>query len=452
MKPAVLIAFAFSWLCAAAAPVELAPGSSPADNPLKGLVPYAEPEEGCFPHSMEFSYLALSDLMTGAEAFDWRPMDKLLDGVSGRGNQTIFRVWIEYPGRKSGLPRFLSEVGVGVTEWENDKDKKPSDTRYSPDYRNEHLIRAMEVFISALGSRYDGDARIGYITAGLLGSWGEWHTFPRNDLFAPVETQRRVLAAYREAFRKTPILLRYPAGNNRPDLAANSDLTFGYHDDSFAWATLDTGKPGDHWFFLHGMKAAGEGALNKWRTQPIGGEVRPEVWGIVHDAKPGHPRAQDFMACVEQTHVTWLMESGLFEKRPDPERRRRAIEHVRRMGYDFHIWTAEIAREGEALKIGLRVINQGVAPFYQDWRMELAALDAQGGIVRRWPVDWKLTGIFPQEPPRLWSASLTGGDGLQGKILALRVPHPLANGKPLRFANADQDRDLAGWLSLGVIP
>jgi hypothetical protein len=36
--------------------------------------------------------------------------------------------------------------------------------------------------------------------------------------------------------------------------------------------------------------------------------------------------------------------------------------------------------------------------------------------------------------------------------LALRVANPLPKGKPLRFANADQDADAAGWLTLGPIP
>jgi hypothetical protein len=38
---------------------------SPITNPLKGLVPYARPTPGRFPHSMEFNYLALSELVVG---------------------------------------------------------------------------------------------------------------------------------------------------------------------------------------------------------------------------------------------------------------------------------------------------------------------------------------------------------------------------------------------------
>ncbi len=430
-------------------PVPLQPGPSPADNPLKGLVPYAEPEPGSFPHSLEFDYLRFADLMTGPQAFNWQPLEQFLEGVARRGNQAIFRIWLEYPGKDSGLPAFLREAGVQLTSWKNPGEKSPCHT---PDYADERLVSALETFITELGRRYDADPRIGFITAGLLGSWGEWHTHPREDLFAPASTQRRVLAAYQRAFRKTPVLLRYPTGAGHADAAANAELPFGYHDDSFAWGTLDTGRPQDRWFYLPSLKAAGPSALNKWRAHPIGGEVRPEVWGQIHDAQPRHRQAQDFLACVEQTHVSWLMESGLFETKPNAQRQARAVAHVRRMGYDFQIQTAEMQREGKTVKIDLRLVNQGVAPFYQDWPLELAALDDQDRITQRWPVNWKLTGLLPGDPPRAWKTTLTLPESRSGQTLALRVIHPLPNGKPLRFANADQDRHLPGWLSLGSLP
>ena len=41
---------------------------------------------------------------------------------------------------------------------------------------------------------------------------------------------------------------------------------------------------------------------------------------------------------------------------------------------------------------------------------------------------------------------------LAGLTLGLRVINPLPNGKPLRFANAEQDRPTPGWLSVGTLP
>jgi hypothetical protein len=123
------------------------------------------------------------------------------------------------------------------------------------------------------------------------------------------------------------------------------------------------------------------------------------------------------------------------------------------MGYDFHVSTANIRRQDSKLHVHLTVLNQGVAPFYQDWRLELAALAADGKVTHRWPVDWKLPSLLPGDAARDWKATLPLPEArVTGHTLALRVIHPLANGKPLRFANAEQDRHAPGWLSLGVLP
>ena len=102
--------------------VRLQPAPSPADNPLKGLVPYSsysEEKRAHFPHSLEFDYLSLAELMRGPSSFDWQPMDALLEKIAARGNQAVFRLWIEYPGKPSGLPEYLREQGVKITSWKN---------------------------------------------------------------------------------------------------------------------------------------------------------------------------------------------------------------------------------------------------------------------------------------------------------------------------------------------
>ena len=433
-------------------PRTLPSAETPADNPLKGLVPYSDAEVERFPHSLEFDYLRLGDLMTGKNEFDWQPLESRLNQISSRGCQAVFRIWIEYPNQKSGLPQYLIDEGVKVTAWTNPKESPPT-KNFTPDYEDQRLVQAIETFIAEFGRTYDGDPRLGYLTAGLLGEWGEWHNWPREDLFASPETQRRVLDAYEKSFHKTPVLLRYPAGEDHDTYVPNAQRPFGYHDDSFSWGTLDTGKPDDSWFYLSLLKQAGQDALQKWQTQPIGGEIRPEVWGQVFDAKPRHKQAQDFAECVAQTHATWVMDSGMFEKKQSADRIARAAAQVRRMGYDFHVQTALLERDAQGdVEITLTVVNQGVAPFYHDWSLELADLAADGSVLKTFPTDWKLTGILPALPPHHWSTKLPASELPAGTHqLGLRAINPLSNGKPLRFANAAQDADAPGWLTLGAI-
>ena len=107
------------WLGPAPAELEYAP--APVDNPLKGLVPYVSASgKDRFPQSMEFRYFPLKAVMTGPKTFDWSPIDKTLEEVRGRGNQLIFRLYLEYPGKGNEVPEFLLEQGVKVTEWKDD--------------------------------------------------------------------------------------------------------------------------------------------------------------------------------------------------------------------------------------------------------------------------------------------------------------------------------------------
>jgi hypothetical protein len=406
----------------------------PIDNPLKGLVPYSGEHRSQFPHSMEFNYFPLRALMPARGKYNWDPLESLLNDVASRGHQTIFRIWLEYPGQPSGLPSFLIDEGVKLTTYaaEDPNQKLPN---YTPDYRNPKLQSALTKFIAALGKRYDGDPRVAYITAGLLGHWGEWHTYPRTELSPPKELETKVMDAYAQAFRRTPVLLRYPADQDA-NHASNRDRPFGYHDDSFAWATLETGKAEDSWFFVSLLKKAG--ATEKWRRYPIGGEIRPEAWRKVFDPNPNDAQIQDFHTCVSQTHATWLMDSGMFSEGTSAEQRARAVREVGRMGYEFTVTQARLT----AKDLEVTVENRGVAPFYQDWPVELATLSGTT-ISKPWKPNWRLTEILPGQ-----SATWRTTRPPRGKTILMRVPNPMPEGHPLEFANVEQDSDAPGWLTL----
>ena len=313
---------------------ELAYRPGPVLNPLKGLVPYASKTNVHFPHSMEFNYLGFGELVHGYDQFDWKPLEKLLDEISGRGHQAVLRIYLEYPAKTDIIPKFLIDDGLKVHKYLNTNTQPlPPAKVETPDYEDKNLRRSLRNFIFAFGKKYDGDPRLGFVTAGLLGTWGEWHTYPKGELFASKEVQAEVMDAYSEAFKTTPILLRYPAGEKTWGKAPNAQRPFGYHDDSFAWATLDTGKKADNWFFVPALKDAGTKAVTKWKTHPIGGEIRPEAWGKVFDAEPGDDQIQDFRKCVDETHASWLMDTGMFQAKANAQRLKRA-ETKRRFVYD----------------------------------------------------------------------------------------------------------------------
>jgi len=316
---------------------------APADNPLKGFVPFYDaygsadsPIVNDFPHSMEYFYVPLRNLMNGPKSFTFETgMEPQLQSIASRGHQAVLRVYLDYPGRRSGIPQFLLDQGLKVHGYTFFGNSLRSVDSVSPDYDDPNLVTALEAFIAEMGHRYDGDPRIGFIELGLVGFWGEWHTWPmdgyrqetnvykavpdpKEENWMPSDTtQERIIKAYDDAFNKTRLLMRYPmlppngqqSGPGRRQNYGSVNYNIGYHDDSFAYTTLF----GEDWYFMGKMEWSG--AIDKWKTEPIGGELRPEIQLSVWTNPPTRHDTEDFTATVDGTHVSWLLAHEIFTVR-----------------------------------------------------------------------------------------------------------------------------------------
>ena len=405
--------------------------SAPADNPLKGFMPYMGAYEN--PHSMEWFYMSLKDLMNGPDSYTFDTgFEPQLTEIASRGHQGVFRVYLDYPSKPSGIPAFLLKDGLKTQEYSDFGGGK------SPDYNDPELVSTLEKFIAELGKRYDGDPRIGFITIGLIGFWGEWHTYPHDDWMASTDTQNRVLKAFDNAFTKTRLLVRYP-------IADSGSMNIGFHDDSFAFETLNT----DSWRFMGRIEGAG--LEDAWKTKPIGGELRPEIQTSIWD-NPPDANAEDYNLCVNESHASWLLNQSFFtDSAFIGENLDRAVEGSKKLGYELYVSSVNIknvAVKGP-LGVDIKVQNKGVAPFYYDWKVQLAVLDMSNKIIKTWDTDWKLTGIIPREAEKQLSF-LQDKHGLgKGKYkLVMGVANPMPEGKALRFADKNQDKDVDGWLTL----
>ena len=433
-----------------------------------------------FPHSTEFFYVPLKDLMNGPHGFTFETgLEPQLLSISGRGHQAVFRVYLDYPGRASGIPTILLDGGLVVRQYPYFGNRP--DLCVSPNYDDPRLVAALESFIAALGNRYDGDPRIGFTQVGLLGFWGEWHTWPQDGLtqetslikaqvdaneenwFASNATQLRTLRAFDEVFNTTRLLVRCPmakvgsqdAAPYRRSTYQSVTMGIGTHDDSFAYETTY----GAEWYFMSRMEW--RGAINAWKTEPIGGELRPEIHlGIWLDA----PRrdAEDLTATVDATHASWLVAHALFTSstlRNGTATYERALAGARHLGYEFYVSAVRISapERNASLGVSIRAENCGVAPFYYDWPLQLRVVDSSRQLVASWDVPWQLTHVvIPGDSAALyteWSDSRVGLSDLPAGTyrLLLRVVNPLSHGKPLFSANQLQDADLKGWPRLGTL-
>ncbi|MCL3777874.1 MULTISPECIES: DUF4832 domain-containing protein [unclassified Actinomyces] len=434
----------------------LDPAAAPVSNPLKGLLPYA-PEDPAqaptwsgtaLPVTMEWVSLPVSDVVTGPGTYDWDALEEHLGAVAARGHQVVLRFYTDFPGRPSGLPGYLLDQGVETRPY-TVHGNGGTGASVSPDYDDPRVMDMLTGLIRALGSAYDGDPRVGFITQGLVGFWGEGHTWPFDgqvsadnpageDWMPSRDHQALLLLAWDEAFDTTPTQVRYPTA-----LTTAHDL--GYHDDSFGYATL----PEQDWHFWSLMSAQGPTATGAWRTRPMGGEIYPPLQSCVFDG-PGRCErqvglaAQDLTEAVGLTHATWLLAEEVFDPGLTGPARERALALNARMGYT--LTATRWRHEAGTSALGVEVSNTGVAPFSYDWDLEVVAVDGSGRVLARTVLDGDLRALLPGRTS-LWTGALDPPSGTTS--LLLRVVNPLEGGAALRFANAGQDTVLPGYLTLG---
>lgn len=464
-------------------PLTAAP--APLDNPLKGWARFYSPganQNTGYPHALTWGYFGLSEIMTNASncgGYNWSIVDSMLAETAANGNQAAIRIYLTYPGGTGTHP------ANAIPPCFNGNVAMRSDTYWNvthPDYDSAYALNALKNFIAAFGARYDGDARLGFIHLGLVGLWGEWHTWPYDTdtgdgrpNYMPTDANgAQLIAAYDAAFNRTKLEIRYPAAAG--GAAGSRDI--GYHDDSFCFregsplqgVTLPVSLGGASYAQL--QSNLDTGTENKWITNSIGGELRPEIQVEAFRSWPdGSGAVDNLKACIELSHATWLMneQSGNYSAGDA-----NVAAAVRLMGYNLAVDNAYFTNTASgSTNVGVQISNSGVAPFSYPWTVTLGLKNGAGSVVRTWDTPWDLRTVQPLTIRNFpdWNAGADpsyrdfgrrqyfqqnvdlSGVAPGGYQWVLRVKNPLeavnANAKKLRFANATQQAD--GWLGLGAV-
>ncbi|ROO86974.1 carbohydrate binding protein with CBM6 domain [Actinocorallia herbida] len=463
----------------------LTAAASPVDNPLKGFARFYSPganQNSGYPHSLTWTYFGLSEIMTNAAncgSYDWSLVDAALNESATYGNQVAMRFYMEYPGGSGTHPaNAIPHCFDGHVTYRTNANWGTT----SPDYDSAYLLTALQNFIAAFGARYDGDPRVGFVHTGLIGLWGEWHTWPYDTdtadglpNYMPTDAHgAQILQAFDNAFNTTKLEVRYPGAGG----SAASGFDIGYHDDSFcfregsplAGVTLPTSLGGASYSQL--QRALDAGVENKWITSSMGGEVRPEIQSRAFSFWPGGSGdVDDMKACIELEHTTWKMnEQSAGYSSTDAN----VAAAVRLMGYDLGVTDSYYTGTASGTaKVGVRIANNGVAPFYYPWTVSLGLKNSAGTVVKSWDTSWDLRKVMPlrirsfpdwnvgADPtyldyghPQYYDTSVSLSGVANGDYQwVMRVKNPLeavnAGAKKLRFANAAQNAD--GWLGLGPV-
>jgi hypothetical protein len=413
-------------------------------NPLRGLVPFAtaRPPANLFPYSMEWFTLPLSAVVTGPDTYDWSVLERQLQVIAAHGNQAIFRFYLDNPKLPSAIPKYLLNAGLKTFPYDDEGNRASATPSVGPDYSDPRLIECLTRFIHAFGSKYDGDPRIAYLTAGLYGFWGEWHVLKHPLPGEPAgwtiseKNKDALLRAFAEAFQRTPVLVRTPGVTNDRQLLSN----FGFHDDSFLYDTVGL-NPARFW---SGMQRAG--TTESWQRHPTGGEIYPPLQSGLWNVWP-NAQGQDFAAAIDLTHVTFLFDSALFSKAATETERRNALRMQRMMGYTLFCSSARIVQSRSGLTAAtVRIENRGVAPLYYSWPVEVEALDDAAKVTGEGRTVWPLATLLPGKSAE-WSITFNASAN-RTKSVVLRLANPMPGGHPIAFANAEMGSVKAGWLTL----
>lgn len=327
-------------------------------NAFVGFLPayvWSSPEND-LEHSMEYIPLAMRDLNDAEGSFTFEAgLEPLLVEAEARSKHAVVRITVDTPTHDpNGLPDWLAEQ-IELTEYED------HGGGFAPDWDDPILQDALVDLVEEFGRQYSGDVRIATIQVGLLGFWGEWHTYP-HDWMPDEAFQERLLTSFADAFPTTPLMVRLPYANA-------VDEGIGFHDDSFAYSTV--GETG--WFFVPTLESNGAG--EQWRVAPIGGELRPELQDqIFTEAYETGEYAQDFSECVEATHASWLLNTYGFRAEGEELETIRAAAST--FGPAYGIDSVDLALEGLEdgyVNASVKVMwtNSGVAPDYHDQTLQL---------------------------------------------------------------------------------
>jgi hypothetical protein len=350
------------------------------NNPYMGMAPSALYGPYDRPHRLAYMLVTWRELEPerGKLAFEELEQRFHFQAWQERGVKLILRFVMDYSEDErvhKDIPDWLYEELNGDGIWYDAEVGKG----FSPNYENPLLLERHQELMQRLGERYNGDPRIAFIALGSLGHWGEWHTYQGDDLYIPfpkLATSDQYVQHYLEAFPDKQLLMRRPHPIAREEGLGLFNDMFGSEratDDFVSW-------------FGEGYESqlAGEfipEMADFWQTAPSGGEFTNAGRLRMYFTEEG---LSSIIEQARQSHTSWLGPSTPIDTTLDALEESRLEQFLKSLGYRYTIETAVLPVESEAgqsVPVNLTIRNEGIAPFYYEWPIELSLADAEGRIV-----------------------------------------------------------------------
>ena len=175
--------------------------------------------------SVGFQYIKWKDFESTNDSFNYDYIEEVINRPGSAGRHVILRLYTDWYGDNEisdGGPDWLyDQIGVERLRDENGK--------YITNFNNEKYLSEAKEAINALSLRYDSDPRIYAFQIGLIGYWGEWHSYGYSgNFYLTDETKNKILTFYKDNFQNKKLMGRYPW---KEPLKSTGDI--GFHNDYF---------------------------------------------------------------------------------------------------------------------------------------------------------------------------------------------------------------------------
>lgn len=333
--------------------------------------------------------------------YDFSVIDAKIDAAAKRGERFGFRVMVVdsccAPRTGDDRPQIFPDwMNASVNSW---RYRSGDADAIIPDWNDPDYLSAAERLVKALGRRYDGDDRVGFVDMLGYGNFGEWHLYPWEGQTGP-QGQRpltdanaeRLVDANVAAFPRTTVLGFTPHSHA---------LTYTMTKYPRVGLRVDSvGDASGGWAWPRMMDVPE--AMNRWKTAPVVTEwatANTTTSDQLRDDRYASMRpdvGRDMYAVGRGQVMRWhlsLLSSGNFPHAWNGERMSEQqfadwSMANRTAGYRYSVALKDApatVSPGQSVSISTTWQNAGVAPAYESWnpRLELRPRGQTEPVVRQ---------------------------------------------------------------------
>ena len=353
-------------------------------NAQIGYAPMIDDDQEAGDATLRYLELTWREVEPEEGVYAWEDISRKygLASLREQGIHLVLRFVCDVPGKDTHLdiPDWLYAQTRDGNWYDMDYGKG-----YSPNYANETFRTAHHRVLYALAEFFGTDGFVSYVELGSLGHWGEWHIKSGKGLVPmPDETIRDEYAAdYLVAFSTSKLLMRRPFRfTAKQCLGLYNDMT-GEENDTREWLS---------WMAEGGWYGNDPNALVPmpafWQNAPVGGEFTSSL-PMKDMLEQDLPRT---LRLLEESHMSFL------GPKTAPVKYAKGYNAVlKRLGYRLRVTELKLTPCAGGVSADLTVANEGAAPFYWDWAVNLYGEDAAGNTLYTVPLPLSLPELMPGE-------------------------------------------------------